>query len=147
MIDMESRQKYSIADIFLEYVTLKDVFEPMSKFTHLIDNKLPRPKKGDPLYDPLFKCRKLMEKVIDVKMQLLVIQTLIQARDYLLATPAYGHRAYGDNITLVHTYSIIHKIHRTPVSLGRFSSWWTPRYLCFFSFVCGALLPVCSPQT
>jgi len=33
MIDMASRQKCSIADIFLEYVTLKDVFEPMSKFT------------------------------------------------------------------------------------------------------------------
>ena len=169
MIDMASRQKCSIVEIFLEYVTLKDVFEPMSKFTqyyaneelvtdsksnsndtkkkifipcqatdinarhrllpdknrkwrftpglliawhgiliyhgskagqkesarcywrrmhwgtytpyiqntmskhvfeacrrfiHLVDNKIPRPKKGTPLYDPLFKCRKLMEKVM-----------------------------------------------------------------------------------
>ena len=33
MIDMASRQKCSIVEILLEYITLKDVFGPMSKYT------------------------------------------------------------------------------------------------------------------
>ena len=51
----------------------------------------------------------------------------------LRITPAYGHRAYGDHITFVHAYSIIHKIQRPLVFLGRFRHGGHP-IVCVFPF-------------
>ena len=41
----------------------KHVFEGCRRFIHLVDNKIIRPNKDSTNYDPLYKCRKLMETV------------------------------------------------------------------------------------
>ena len=50
----------------------KNVCESCRIFIHLFYNSAPRPKKGTASYDPIFKCQKLMELIMN-KMTILWI--------------------------------------------------------------------------
>ena len=50
---------------FIQNTFPKHIWEACRRFIHLADNRKNRPKKGSPNYDPIFKCRKLMEKIMD----------------------------------------------------------------------------------
>ena len=50
---------------FIQNTMPKHVFESCRRFVHLADNTLPKAKKGTPNYDPIYKCRRLMKKVMD----------------------------------------------------------------------------------
>ena len=50
---------------FIQNLMPKHVFEACRRFIHLSDSSLPKAKKGTKNYDPIYKCRKLMKKVMD----------------------------------------------------------------------------------
>ena len=50
---------------FIQNTMSKHVFESCRRFLHLTNNKISNVKKGSAMYDPLYKCRKLMEKIMD----------------------------------------------------------------------------------
>ena len=57
---------------FIKNTFPKHVCESCRRFIHLVDNAASRPKKGTANYDPIFKCQKLMEQIMN-KMTILYI--------------------------------------------------------------------------
>ena len=57
---------------FIKNTFPKHVYKLCRIFIHLVENAASRPKKGTAKYDPIFKCQKLMERIIN-KMTILWI--------------------------------------------------------------------------
>ena len=63
---------YGTYTSFILNTFTNNVCESCGKFIHLVENSASRPKKGTANYDPIFKCRKLMERIMN-KMTILWI--------------------------------------------------------------------------
>ena len=72
----------------------KHLFELCRRFVHLVDNTASRPKKCTENYDPIFKCRKLMERIMNI-MTILWIAGVRVSIDEIMILYTYRAITFG----------------------------------------------------